>query len=219
MKAPALWRALLSAIWLIAGLAVLLWLFSTGGQKAGDIAKAQPLLGLVVGYGLVAISQVAAPLSGFAVVVGMAKIYSLPAAMGVLYLSYLTTFALNFALGRSFGRPLVRGILGSAKLSKYSALTASPRPLYVALSRVFGYYYNDAISYIWGVTDIGFQRYYFTSVVATIIPAVIEYAIVSRISLQSPKGLLLFYLSLLSLSGVSFVAWLLIRRFKAAPKP
>ena len=52
----------------------------------------------------------------------------------------------------------------------------------------------------------------------TVIPASIEYAIVSRISLESPKGLLLFYLLLFSLSGVSLVAWLVMRRFRGAPK-
>jgi uncharacterized membrane protein YdjX (TVP38/TMEM64 family) len=88
----------------------------------------------------------------------------------------------------------------------------------VALSRVLGYYYNDAISYIWGVTDIGFRRYYAVSVGATVIPAAIEYAIVSQISLESPRGLVLFYLSLFALSGVSLIAWFLVRRFKIAPR-
>lgn len=218
MKASVVWRAIISAIWLVAGLTLLLWLFSAGGERSADIARTHPLLGLLTGYGLVAISQIAAPLSGFAVVVGMAKIYGLPAAMGMLYLAYLTTFAVNFALARRFGRPLVLAVLGGAKLSKFSGLTSSPRPLYVLLSRVFGYYYNDAISYIWGVTDIGFRRYYALSVASTIIPAAIEYAVVSRISLESPKGLLLFYLSLFALSGVSLIGWFLIRRFKAAPR-
>ncbi len=218
MKASVLWRAIASAIWLAAGLALLLWLFSAGGERSADIARTHPFLGLVTGYGLVVISHIAAPLSGFAVVVGMAKIYGLPAAMSMLYLAYLTTFALNFALARRFGRPLVLAILGAAKLSRFSDLTANPRPLYVALSRVFGYYYNDAISYIWGVTDIGFRRYYAISIASTIIPAAIEYAIVSRISLESPKGLLLFYLALFALSGASLIAWALVRRFRAAPK-
>jgi uncharacterized membrane protein YdjX (TVP38/TMEM64 family) len=218
MKAAAVWRATASVIWLVAGLALLLWLFSAGGERSADIARTHPLLGLLTGYGLVVISQIAAPLSGFAVVVGMAKIYGLPAAMGMLYLAYLTTFAVNFALARRLGRPLVLAILGGAKLSKFSDLTTNPRPLYVGLSRVFGYYYNDAISYIWGVTDIGFRRYYTVSVASTIIPAAIEYAIVSRISLESPKGLLLFYLSLFVLSGVSLIAWFLVRRFRAAPR-
>jgi uncharacterized membrane protein YdjX (TVP38/TMEM64 family) len=218
MKTSVIWRAIASAIWLAAGLAVLLWLFTAGGERSAEIARTHPLLGLLTGYGLVAISQIAAPLSGFAVVVGMAKIYGLPAAMGALYLAYLTTFAVNFALARRFGRPLVLAMLGAGKLSKFSGLTANPRPLYVALSRMFGYYYNDAISYIWGVTDIDFRRYYAVSIASTIIPAAIEYAIVSRISLESPKGLLLFYLSLFALSGVSLIAWLLIRRFKAAPR-
>jgi uncharacterized membrane protein YdjX (TVP38/TMEM64 family) len=218
MKAPAVWRALLSAVWLIAGLAVLIWLFSAGGQRSGEIAKTQPLLGLIVGYGLVVISQIAAPLSGFAIVVGMAKIYGLPAAMGVLYLTYLTTFAANFWLARRFGRPLVLALLGSARVEKLNAFTAQPRLRYVSLSRIFGYYYNDAISYIWGVSNIDFRRYYLCSVGATVIPAAIEYAIVSRISLQSPKGLLLFYLSLFALSGVSLAAWALVRRFRSAPR-
>lgn len=218
MKASVVWRAIASAIWLVAGLALLLWLFSAGGERAADIARTHPLLGLLTGYGLVVISQIAAPLSGFAVVVGMAKIYGLPAAMGMLYLAYLTSFAANFALARRFGRPLVLAILGAANLSKFTDLTSKPRPLYVALSRVFGYYYNDAISYIWGVTDIGFRRYYAVSLAATVPPAAIEYAIVSRISLESPKGLLLFYLSLFALSGVLLAAWFLVRRFKAAPR-
>ena len=218
MKAAAVWRAIASVIWLVAGLALLLWLFSAGGERSADIARTHPLLGLLTGYGLVVISQIAAPLSGFAVVVGMAKIYGLPAAMGMLYLAYLTTFAVNFALARRFGRPLVLAILGGAKLSKFGDLTANPRRLYVVLSRVFGYYYNDAISYAWGVTDIGFRPYYAVSIAATVIPAAIEYAIVSRISLESPKGLLLFYLSLFALSGVSLVAWFLIRRFNALPR-
>lgn len=218
MSAPAAWRAIASAIWLIAGLAVLLWLFSTGGERSAEIARTQPLAGLAVGYGLVVISQIVAPLSGFAVVVGLAKIYGLPPAMGMLYLSYLTTFAVNFVLARRFGRPLVLTILGGARLSKFAGLTSNPRSLHVGLSRVFGYYYNDAISYMWGVTDIGFRRYYAVSVGATIIPAAIEYAIVSQISLESPKGLLLFYLALFSLSGVSLIAWFLARRFRAEPK-
>ena len=218
MNASAAWRALASAIWLIAGLTVLLWLFSAGGERASEIAQTRPLLGLPIGYGLVVISQIAAPLSGFAVVVGMAKIYGLPAAMGMLYLAYLTTFAVNFALARRFGRPLVRAVMGRAKLSKYSEFTSNPRPRYGILSRVFGYYYNDAISYIWGVTDMGFRRYYAASIGATIIPAAIEYAIVSQISLESPKGLLLFYVSLFALSGASLAGWLIVRRFRAAPK-
>jgi uncharacterized membrane protein YdjX (TVP38/TMEM64 family) len=218
MKALAPWRATVSVIWLAAGLALLLWLFSAGGEHSAQIAKTHPLLGLFVGYGLVVISQIVAPLSGFAIVVGMAKIYGLPAAMGMLYLSYLTTFASNFFLARRFGRPLVLGIIGRTRLSKLSALTASPRPLYVILSRVLGYYYNDAISYIWGVTDIGFSRYYAVSIGATVIPAAIEYAIVSQISLESPKGLLLFYLSLFALSGVSLIGWLLVHRFRSALK-
>lgn len=218
MKPSALWRAIGSAIWLAAGLAVLLFLFSAGGDRAAEIARARPLLGLLTGYGLVVISQVAAPLSGFAIVVGMAKVYGLPAAMGMLYLAYLTTFAVNFMLARRFGRPLVRALLGSARLSRFSDLTASPRLLHVGLSRVFGYYYNDAISYMWGVTDIGLGRYYAVSIGATVIPAAIEYAIVSQISLESPRGLVLFYLSLFALSGVSLAGWLLIRRFRAAPR-
>jgi uncharacterized membrane protein YdjX (TVP38/TMEM64 family) len=218
MTATAPWRAIASVIWFVAGLALLLWLFSAGGEHSADIARTHPLLGLFTGYGLVVISQIAAPLSGFAVVVGMAKIYGLPAAMGMLYLAYLTTFAVNFWLARRVGRPLVQAILGRAKLSKFSDLTSNPRPFYVALSRVLGYYYNDAISYIWGVTDIGFHRYYAVSIASTIIPAAIEYAIVSRISLESPKGLLLFYLSLFALSGVLLITWFLARRLKAARK-
>jgi uncharacterized membrane protein YdjX (TVP38/TMEM64 family) len=218
MRASVVWRAIASAIWLAAGLTLLLWLFSAGGERSADIARTHPLLGLLTGYGLVVISQIAAPLSGFAVVVGMAKIYSLPAAMGMLYLAYLTTFAVNFALARRFGRPLVLAILGPRGLTKFSDLTSNPRPIYVILSRVFGYYYNDAISYIWGVTDIDFRRYYALSVAATVIPSAIEYAIVSRISLESPKGLLLFYLSLFALSGVALVALFVARRFKAAPR-
>lgn len=214
MRASAAWRAIASATWFVAGLTFLLWLFSAGGQQAAQIAKTAPFLGLLVGYGLVVISQIAAPLSGFAIVVSMAKIYGLPAAMGILYLTYLTTFALNFMLARRFGRPLVRAVVGAAKIAKYRDLTASPRPIYVVLSRVFGYYYNDAISYVWGVTDIGFQRYYLISIVSTIVPASIEYAIISRISLADPRGLLLFYLMLFSLSGVSLIAWLLLRRFR-----
>jgi uncharacterized membrane protein YdjX (TVP38/TMEM64 family) len=218
MKASAPWRAIASVIWLAAGLALLLWLYSAGGERSADIAKIHPLLGLFAGYGLVVISQIAAPLSGFAIVVGMAKIYGLPAAMGMLYLAYLTTFAVNFILARRFGRPVVLAVLGHAKLSRFGDLTANPRALYVALSRVLGYYYNDAISYIWGVTDIGFRRYYAVSVGATVIPAAIEYAIVSQISLESPRGLVLFYLSLFALSGVSLIAWFLVRRFKIAPR-
>jgi len=218
MKASAPWRAIASVIWLAAGLALLLWLFSAGGDRSADIARTHPLLGLLAGYGLVVISQIAAPLSGFAVVVGMAKIYGLPAAMGMLYFAYLTTFAVNFLLARRFGRPLVLALLGHAKLSRFSDLTANPRPVYVALSRVLGYYYNDAISYIWGVTDIGFRRYYAVSIGATVIPAAIEYAIVSRISLESPRGLVLFYLSLFALSGVSLIAWFMFRRFRGALK-
>ncbi len=219
MKAAAIWRAIVSALWLVAGLALLLWLFSAGGERSAEIARVHPFLGLLTGYGLVVISQIAAPLSGFAVVVGMAKIYNLPAAMGMLYLAYLTSFAVNFALARRFGRPLVLSLLGAAKLSRFSDLTATPRLRYVALSRVFGYYYNDAISYIWGVTDIGFRRYYAVSLASTVVPAAIEYAIVSQISLESPKGLLLFYLALFALSGVLLIAWFLVRRFRAAPRP
>ncbi len=218
MTLTALGRAIGTIVWLVAGLALLLWLFSAGGQHAADIARSHPLIGLFVGFGLVAISQIAAPLSGFAVVVGMAKIYGLPAAMGMLYLAYLSTFALNFALARRYGRPLVLAVLGRTRLLKLSDMTANPRATYVILSRVLGYYYNDAISYIWGVTDVRFGRYYALSVGATVIPAVIEYAIVSRISLQSPKGLLLFYGWLFALSGLSLIAWFLVRRFTAAPR-
>ena len=218
MTARALWRVIGSVIWLAGGLALLLWLFSEGGQRAGDIARARPLLGLPLGCGLVAISQIVAPLSGFPVVVGMAKIYGLPAAMGMLYLSYLITFAANFWLARRFGRPLVLALLGQARAEKLRVLTAEPDVRYVALSRVFGYYYNDAVSYVWGVSNVDFRRYYPASVAATVPPAAIEYAIVSRISLQSPQGLLLFYLALFALSGVLLGGWALVRRLRSPPK-
>lgn len=218
MTARALWRVIGSVIWLVACLALLLWLFSKGGQQAGDIARTRPLLGLLVGYGLVSISQIAAPLSGFPIVVGMAKIYGLLPAMGVLYLTYLTTFALNFWLARRFGRPLVRALLGKARVEKFKAFTAEPDARYVGLSRIFGYYYNDAISYAWGVSNIGFRRYYLSSIAATVPPAAIEYAIVSHISLESPKGLLLFYLALFALSGVLLAGWAVVRRFRSPPK-
>jgi uncharacterized membrane protein YdjX (TVP38/TMEM64 family) len=218
MTTGALWRMIGSVIWLVACLALLLWLFSKGGQRTGDIAQAHPLAGLLLGYGLVAISQIAAPLSGFPIVVGMAKIYGLPLAMGVLYLTYLTTFAVNFWLARSFGRPLVGALLGKARIEKFKAFTTEPDIRYVGLSRVFGYYYNDAISYVWGVSNIGFRRYYLGSIAATVPPAALEYAIVSRISLENPKGLLLFYLALFALSGVLLAGWAVIRRFRSPPR-
>jgi len=210
-----------SAVWLIGGLAVLLWLFSTGGEHIGDIGRTHALLGLIAGYGLVVISQIAAPLSGFAVVVGMAKIYGLPSAMGMLYLAYLTTFALNFALARRFGQPLVRAVLGSRQLSRLNEAIMRPQPHYVAVSRMLGYYYNDAISYIWGLSGIGFARYYWISITSTIFPAAIEYWIVSHISLNDSKGLLVFYGALFTLSGLFLMAWALYRRHavKAGPRP
>lgn len=218
MTGRTLWRVIGSVIWLAGGLSLLLWLFSQGGQQAGDIARTHPLLGLPVGCGLVVISQIVAPLSGFPIVVGMAKIYGLPSAMGMLYLSYLITFAANFSLARRFGRPLVLALIGRSRAEKLKAFAAEPDARYVGLSRVFGYYYNDAISYVWGVSNIGFRRYYLTSLAATVPPAALEYAIVSRISLESPKGLLVFYVALFALSGVLLAGWAAVRRFRAPPK-
>jgi uncharacterized membrane protein YdjX (TVP38/TMEM64 family) len=213
-------RIMVSATWLIGGLLVLLWLFSTGGERIGDIARTHGLLGLAAGYGLVVISQIAAPLSGFAVVVGMAKIYGLPSAMAVLYLAYLTTFAVNFALARAFGQPLVLAVLGAAQLTKLRDAAMQPQLRYVAVSRILGYYYNDAISYIWGLTGIDFRRYYLTSIAATVIPASIEYWVISHIPLTDARALLIFYGALFALSGSFLGVWALYRRhsLKVAPR-
>jgi uncharacterized membrane protein YdjX (TVP38/TMEM64 family) len=213
------WRPVLSLIWLAAGLTLLLWLFSASGGQAVQFARTKPVEGLTLGFFLVLTSQILAPLSGFAIVAGMAKVYGLPQGLGVLYLCYITSFAANFWIARRFGRPAVRWVLGGERFGRLAVAAGQPKLVYVALSRMLGYYYNDAISYVWGVTSIRFWPYYGVSLASTSVPALVEYLILRNISLTDASGLGVFYIALFLLSGGLLLTWRLIQGWRSSSLP
>jgi len=214
-------RHWISAAWAIITLTALLWLFTVYGARFDDIAQENTELGVALGLALLVASQVAAPLTGFPVFAILAKIYGLPIAAGSLYLAYALSSAINFQIARRFGAPLVDRIIGADSVKSARVWLDRRSAIYISLTRVLGYYYHDVISYGWGLTAVGFGRYYVTTLVATLIPLTVEYMVLSSIPLNDVRGLIYFYVAMIAVTLVFVVAWFLFTRTRrpvAAPR-
>ena len=207
-------KRVLPLLWLIAGIGFLFWLYSSNASSFDTLARHNPETGPAIGFVLIVASQVVAPLTGFPIFVALAKIYGLTAACIILYLGFCTSGALNFFIARQYGAPFVGRMVGENMLHRSRVWLHEQSVLYVTLSRILGYYYHDIFSYGWGLTSISFKRYYGVTLIATLIPLIIEYIILSRISLENPRGLLIFYAAMIGIA-VSFLgAWALFQLYR-----
>lgn len=210
-------RQLIVAAWVVITFGVLLWLFTAYGGSFEQIARDNPFLGVALGLALLLASQVAAPLTGFPIFAILAKIYGLPVAACTLYACYALSSAINFHIARAFGAPVVDRILGAGKVERALGWLDGRSILYVSLTRILGYYYHDVISYAWGLTNVGFVRYYLTTLVATLIPLAVEYAVLSRIPLDDVRGLIYFYVAMIAVTVAFLAAWVMFTRTRRRP--
>lgn len=202
---------------MIVTFAALLWLFTTYGSRFEQIAQENVELGVALGFALLLASQVAAPLTGFPVFAIIAKIYGLPIAACTLFACYAFSSAINFYIARRFGAPVVNRILGAGKIERALGWLDSRSVLYVSLTRILGYYYHDLFSYAWGMTTVSFARYYLTTLIATLIPLAVEYAVLSQIPLDDVRGLIYFYAAMIAVTLAFLAAWIVFIRVRRSP--
>ena len=159
----------------------------------------------------------AAPLTGFPVFAILAKIYGLPVAACTLYACYALSSAINFHIARRFGAPVVERILGAGSVKRALPWLDGRSTLYVSLTRILGYYYHDVISYGWGLTSVSFGRYYLTTLIATLVPLGVEYAVLSQIPLDDVRGLIYFYVAMLAVTVGFLAVWFAFTRARQQP--
>lgn len=207
-------KRIVSVIWVVGLFGLLFWLYTANGQALQEAISSHPVGGIWIGCALIVASQVLAPLSGFPVFALLAKSYGLPTAVIALYAAYLTSSTANFWIARQYGAPVVAKIVGEAGIERAVGWLNSRSMLYVALSRVLGYYYHDIISYAWGMTKVRFWPYFATTSTVTLLPLAAEYAVLSHIALDDARGLVVFYIAMLAISLIFVGAWFLFQRLR-----
>lgn len=207
-------RRALSIVWAVGLFCLLIWLYTTNGQNLQDAISNQPAAGLWIGFALIIGSQILAPLSGFPIFAILAKSYGLGTAVVVLYASYAVSSVVNFWIARRYGVPIVAKIVGASRIEQAVGWLDHRSALYVGLSRILGYYYHDIISYAWGLTQVKFRRYFAITLFVTLLPLAAEYAVLRNISLDSIRGLAIFYLAMLGVSLAFVVGWFIFQRVR-----
>lgn len=118
---------------------------------------------------LITLEVVIAPIPGYVIAIGSG--YAFGPFYGTLY-SYLgniigTTIA--FMLSRHFGRPLAKRIIKEDKLSYYERFFREKGEYGLWLSFIFPVFPADIISFVTGLSDIKFRKF-FTIIVIAYLP-------------------------------------------------
>lgn len=203
---------IVALIWLLAAWGFIAFLFSSDALDLTTLAHEHVWGGPLLGWALFVLTQVLAPLSGFPVLVALAKLYGMVAASSIFFLAFLVSSVVNFWIARGLAADLVRSTLARSHADPILRMLDKPGNIYIAQSRILGYYAHDLISYTWGLTGVAFWRYYLLGAVAMLAPVVIECVILSQIGVDDVTGVAVFYgatvlISLALAFGWTFLGW------------
>lgn len=166
--------------------------------------------GPVVLAGMMLSTQVLAPLSGIPFLLVAIKLYGYTSAMLLYYLVCLVAAALNFAIGRHLGRRVVRRLVGANAMAKVDAVVRSNERTLLIISRLFGWFVFDLVSYAGGLSAVPFKRYYAYSATVSLLPFAVQYFALKHLDVFSTSGLVLFF----AFIGVATItlSWILFRK-------
>ncbi len=168
------------ALALLAGAALLVWpyvrpAFSGGVQAARDLLAAAGPWGPLVVIGLQTLQAVLSPLPSWPVTVAAGALYGPGAGTLLALLGGTLGAAINFALARRYGQPLVRRTLGDGWVQRAGRLG----PLHFLVLSLFGRLIPiasfDAVAYLAGISRIGLATFLGVAVLGQA-PAFFAYA-------------------------------------------
>lgn len=194
-------------------LGIIFFLSGQIGMMLQDAAGKHPLVIGLLCLAFVVLTQILAPLSGYAGFIVALHALGIEAALSIMYLSCIISAVVNFWLARKLAQPLVEKLAGRSDLKFIDKLAGVADRRALIASRLFGYYIADVISYFWGLTRINFAEYIFVTIVVTAVPVALQYLLFLRFDFNSQVGLIVFYGLLIGFAVVSAGAWWLYARF------
>jgi uncharacterized membrane protein YdjX (TVP38/TMEM64 family) len=119
----------------------------------------------------VVLAHVIAPLGGLpAFIVGVA-VFGLFQTIVYIYVASMVSAVINYYISRTFGRPLVRLLVGVKGIEKVDEWTSVLGRKILLAGRVFGLFLFEEISYAAGLTAINFRDYMTITALGTAVPS------------------------------------------------
>ena len=194
-------------IGIVITISVIFFITTDTGQVLDNYFNQNINLFLLLSFIFLLGSNIFAPMSGFLIYITIVRYVGLD--LGILFLFFSLTLSsiINFFIAKIFGRNLINKFLTKKQSSLLSDFSDNRRFLSIFLSRVFGYYYHDIFSYLWGLMPVKFFSYFIASFLGTIIPIVIQYLIFKNLDTNSFFNLIAFYSGMIFLGAFFFFIW------------
>jgi len=203
-KKETLWKVgevlLVVAVFLLA----LKWLIpSLTSKEFREFVEGLGVLGPLIVISYIVLSHIFAPLSGTpAVLLGVA-VFGVYQTMFYLYIASMISAVTNFWISRRFGRSWVTKLVGRKTMDEVDRSVEASGTKILILSRLLGFALFEVISYAAGLTRIRFKKYFFITLIFTIVPNSVFAYIFKGTDFSSKQGLLL-WLGTIVIVGVIF---------------
>jgi len=221
------------ALWLVAGIAAtvgVLLLVAPVRQGAGHLlslvgrgdlgALREYLRGFgvwapVVSCVLMQVQAVLAPLPSFPIMYVNGALFGTLWGGFLSWVSLLLSAVLCFGLGRTFGRPLVEGVVNPGTLAWADQAVARFGPFAVFLARLVPFTAFDLLSYAAGLTPMRLVPFSVATGLG-MAPAIFLSAAAGDIGIRSPWGLVGGLLAIVALAGLAALCRPVVLRWASA---
>lgn len=174
-----------------------------------DFVENAGIFGPVLIIFLFWITNLIAPVSGSPLLFAGFYLFGKEVIVYSLIASFIASIT-NFWVSRMWGRTVVERLAGVEGLDRIDKLADDHGPKTLFMFRLVLWQYHDVISYVFGLTKIGFRQYLLISTIGTIPGALLWWFLASKITNPAIFTILTFGIAAICLA--SYVCWIKFKK-------
>ncbi|MGV8131705.1 MAG: TVP38/TMEM64 family protein [Candidatus Pacearchaeota archaeon] len=211
-----LFKSLGSVIGILAFIITFIWFLSiSDSDKVQNIIESAGVWAPLAFLIFFVLSQVFAPISGTPAILLSFSLFGLPMTILLTYIAGIISSIINFYISRLYGRKMVQKFTGERVMKEIDSYVEVSGSNMLWLARIVGFTFFEFISYAAGLTNISFKKYIITTIVGSLLPAILFALLDYYIGAVTERGELFF---VIIVWGWGLIFALLFRRLVVKTK-